>query len=74
MPAAFCFYTFVIARPAWRAVASQPLDWLGALSVSKRLDCFVIPQSGTPRNDSPKAKGEGFMLQFGGTPPALTAR
>lgn len=42
-----------------RAVAIQPLDWLGALSLSKRLDCFRLrPGYGghsrrlAPRNDS----------------------
>ena len=29
-----------------RAVAIQPLDRLGALSLSKRMDCFVIPRAG----------------------------
>ena len=33
----------VIARCAKRAVAIQPLDGLGALSLSKRLDCCVAP-------------------------------
>jgi len=35
----------VIARPAARAVAIHP----GPVGV--RLDCFVVPQGGTPRND-----------------------
>ena len=24
------------------------------------MDCFVIPQGGTPHNDSPKAKGDWY--------------
>jgi hypothetical protein len=32
---------FVIARPTKSVVAIQPLDMLGALTLSKRLDCFV---------------------------------
>jgi hypothetical protein len=31
-----------ISRCAKRSVAIQPLDWLGALSLSKRLDCLVV--------------------------------
>ena len=33
-------------------MAIQPLDWLGALSLSKRLDCFVVSQSGIPRHEN----------------------
>jgi len=39
----------VIARCAKRAVAIQPLDRLGALSLSKRLDC--LPASGGAEGD-----------------------
>jgi hypothetical protein len=42
----------VIARCAKRAVAIQPLDGLRALSLSKRLVCFVVPLCGSRRNDS----------------------
>ena len=45
------FEMIVIATCAKPAVAIQPLDRLGALSLPKRLDCFVVPPSGTPRND-----------------------
>lgn len=34
-----------------RPVAIQRPDWRGALSRLKRLDCFVVPRGGTPRND-----------------------
>mgnify|MGYP007009343877 CR=1 FL=1 len=44
IPIALSFYPVVIARGAKRAVAIQPLDRLGALSLSKRLDCFVAPR------------------------------
>ncbi len=32
-------------------MAIRPLDLRGALSVSKRLDCFGAPIGGAPRND-----------------------
>lgn len=32
-------------------MAIQPLDWPGALSLSKRLDRFAGPLGGPPRND-----------------------
>jgi hypothetical protein len=41
----------VIARCAKRAVAIQPFDRLTALSGVEGLDYFVVPQSGTSRND-----------------------
>ena len=34
-------FMVVIASPAQPGVAIQPLDKLGALSWSKRMDCFV---------------------------------
>jgi outer membrane protein insertion porin family len=65
----------VIARCAKRAVAIQPLDRLGALSLSKRLDCFlrrsssygghvVVPPGGPPRNDSLFVKGRWHNRGF----------
>jgi hypothetical protein len=45
------FERIVIARGAKRAVAIQPFDRLTALSRVEGLDCFVVPQSGSPRND-----------------------
>jgi hypothetical protein len=35
------FLTIVIARCAQRTVTIQPLDGIGAMGLSKRLDCFV---------------------------------
>ena len=47
IPIALTFYTVVIARGAKRAVAIQ-------------LDCFVVPQGGTPRNDSVFSSGDWY--------------
>jgi prepilin-type N-terminal cleavage/methylation domain-containing protein len=53
----------VITRCAERIVAIQSRCWSGPASLSKRLDCFVIPPSGTPRNDKSEGSAQNIPRQ-----------